>query len=70
MPKKRISRTTRGGHKAKGDSIRRKFRIGNRKTGRSGHSISTSELLEIAETADRRRDRFMAKKVLYLRGAQ
>ena len=70
MPKKRVSRKTRGGHRVKGDSIRRKFRIGNRKTGKSAHDVSTSELLEIAEKGDRNKDRAMARKVLQLRGVE
>ena len=69
MPKKRVSRKTRGGHRVKGDSVRRKFRIGNRKTGKSAHDISTAELLLIKH-GDRAKDRAMAIKVLQLRGVE
>lgn len=49
-------------------SLQRKFRIGNRKTGKSGLEMSNAELLEVASSGQRKRDRQIAKNLLQNRG--
>ena len=46
--------------------LSRKFRIGNRKSGRSAHGLPSSELRSIVEK--RGRDAAKASRVLQLRG--
>ena len=60
MPKKRDNKTKR--HTV------RKFRIGNAKGGRSAHSMSNEELLNILDDSNKKRYRNNAKRVLALRG--
>lgn len=48
--------------------FQRKFRIGNRKTGKSGLEMSNAEILEVASSGQRKRDRQIARKLLRTRG--
>lgn len=50
----------------KGSSVKRKFRIGTRKSGRAGHQMTNDEL--IAAAGKKGRNANKAKQVLDIRG--
>lgn len=65
MPKVRVKNTGRGKMVRK---LRNKFRIGTRKNGFAGHTMTNEALLEVVNDTDKKRYHHNARIVLGIRG--
>ena len=47
-----------------------KYKLGNRKSSKSAHTVSTPELIKMYESSNHKKDKPKIVKVLHLRGVQ
>ena len=47
-----------------------KYKLGNRKSSKSAHTVSTPELIQMYESGNHKKDKPKIVKVLHLRGVQ
>jgi hypothetical protein len=67
MPKDIVQRKAKG-NVYRDKPIGRKLKIGSRKAGKPGHTLSNADLLAVLENADKKRYHANARTVLVSRG--